>query len=431
MQTTLPENYHRFQDILSDRDLAALFNKYGVQDLRQRKLPVYHFFWLVILSAAEPTARSCLLSLIGFFIGAGVGLAQPVTRLSKTALSKRFKQVSWYLFRGVYQHLLTQYRAILPASQLQGLARFKDIVAIDGSVISLCQRLAPIFASVHQNMASLKLNVKYSLHLEVVTKLQVSSGKRHDSRFSAVSQAAAYLYLVDLGYWSFKLMQKIMAAHSFFVMRLKSSCDPLIVKVNQPDCHHLIGQRLSAIRAWLSDSGQDQLDLTVQLSQAKKPRFTAEIRLVGLWHEGQWHFYVTNLFDPAFTPALIYQLYALRWQVELFFNVIKNLLGLGHLISHQKNGLMIEIYAALILHLLTRIVIALAARKSGQPIHQFSVDRSFKLIKGFLLTNLHLFFRRSLQALETLFAALIDSISHMGLRQKSSAMIQVSQQLAP
>jgi hypothetical protein len=59
-----------------------------------------------------------------------------------------------------------------------------------------------------------------------VDKLQVSHGKRHDSRFSFVTKEANRLYLVDLGYWSFRLMKKIIDGGSFFVMRLKMSCDP-------------------------------------------------------------------------------------------------------------------------------------------------------------------------------------------------------------
>jgi len=125
------------------------------------------------------------------------------------------------------------------------------------------------------------------------------------------------------------------------------------------------------------------------------------------------------------------ELYTLRRQVEIFFNVIKNVLFLQNIISRNKNGIMIKIYAALIFHLLTRIVIALAAQKTGQSIHHFSFERSSKLVKGFLLANIHLFFRKSLQALDEIFAALINVIAQMGERQKSHPIIDLKQQLNP
>ena len=428
---TSEETYKRFQDILSDAELQAIFDKYGVKDERERKLPVRCFFWLMVLSASQPAARGCILTLIGFFIGALASLfpSKEAITLSKNAVSKRLIGVSWYLFRGVYTHLLEKYRAIMRAKEVRFLHQFKDAFVIDGSVVKLCNRLESILKSVHKAKSSLKLNVKYSLKIETLTKLQVSEGKRNDSRFSSVTKCPNILYLFDLGYWSFILLKKVIDAGSFFVMRLKSSCDPLIIDVLQEDFKHLIGKRLSEIKDFLK--AQTQLDLSVQLSKAKRPKFTSPIRLVGLLYEGQWRFYITNIFDPTFTAPLIYEVYAMRWQVEVFFNAIKNVLNLKNIIAKTKNGIMLEIYAALICYLLTRIVIALAAKKVGKSIHLFSFERTFKLVKGVLLANIQVFFRKSLDALDSLFQTLIDAVALMGLRQKIPKIMEVNQRLSP
>jgi len=188
---------------------------------------------------------------------------------------------------------------------------------------------------------------------EAVTKLQVTSGKRHDSQFKFVTQAKNCLYLIDLGYWSYTLIHKIITVGSFFVMRLKSSCDPLITAVNCNTHQHLIGKRLSEIGYFLNTQVvAGCVDLTVALSKAANPRFDDKIRLVGVFYEGDWRFYVTNIFNVAFTPQVIYDVYASRWQIEIFFNIIKNVLKLDTIISRTKNGIMIEIYSALIFYLL-------------------------------------------------------------------------------
>lgn len=429
---TTKETYPSFRNILSDEELAALFEKYGIQDERKRKLPVYWFFWLIVLSAAEPARRGSLLQLIGFFLGAMATLSsKKVTSLSKNAVSKKLQGVTWYLFRGVYNHLLDKYETLLAPQVSKYLGRFEEAFAIDGSIIALCKQLAHTFKSTHKGKSSLKLNVKFSLKLNVMTKLQVSHGKRHDSKFFAVTKEAGLLYLLDLGYWSFGLLKKIIGAGSFFVMRLKSGCDPLIVAVAQAEYQHWVGKRLSEITDFLKELvPAGVIDLTVQLSKAKKPCFEDKIRLVGLLHEGQWRFYITNIFDTVFTPQLIYQLYAQRWQVEIFFNVIKNVLNLQNIMARTKNGIMIEIYAALIFHLLTRIVIALAAQKVNQPIQQFSFERSFKLVKGFLLANIQLFFKESLAALDAIFQTLIDVVARMGLRPDVPEIIKMERQLS-
>lgn len=427
---SLKKDQMKFQEILSDEELERLFDKHGVRDERKRKLYVRCFFWLMIFSSAESSRRGSMLQLIGFFIGAMV-LLNPeggVISLSKAAVSKRLKGVTWYLFRGVYNHLLSRYKQILDKEEVEFFSKFKKAFAIDGSVISLSKQLEKVFESVHKGKAALKLNAKYCLKVAALTKLQVGSGRRHDSRFKFVTQEANCLYIVDLGYWSFKLMKKVMDAGSFFVMRLKSNCDPLIKAVSHVDYEHLIGKRLSEIGKFLdAQIANGSIDLTVQLSKAKKPRFKENVRLVGLYHEAQWRFYVTNITTASFTPALIYELYAQRWQIEIFFNLIKNVLDLKHIISRNKNGIMIEIYSALIYYLFVRIVIALAAQKTARSIHEFSFERSHKLIRGFMLSHFHRFLYPSLQSVEVVFQHLISMIASHGLRSNIPKIVELSQ----
>lgn len=346
-------------------------------------------------------------------------------------MSKRLKDIDWYLFRGVYNHLLARYEQILDVRDQKYLGQFKEAFAVDGSVIALCKKLESVFNSVHQGHASLKLNTKYSLKTAAVSKLQVSDGKRHDSRFSFVTKEANCLYLVDLGYWSFRLMKRIIDAGSFFVMRLKSNCDPLIIKVAADDFQHLVGRRLSEIDDLLAQHvAVGEIDLTVQLSKAKNPTFKDNVRLVGLFHEEQWRFYVTNIFETRFTPQLIYDLYAQRWQVEIFFNLIKHVLTLENIISRTKNGIMIEVYSALIFYLFTRIVIALAAKKTGRSIHEFSFERAHKLIRGFLLSHFHQFLQPSLLAVEPIFQHLVDIVAAMGLAPAAPRIVDIHEKLA-
>lgn len=433
IQEKLAKDQIAFHEILSDAELAALFAKYEVEDERERKLYVRCFFWLMVFSAGEPSRRGSLLNLIGFFLGA-IALLYPstkVTSLSKNAVSKRLRHVSWYLFRGVYNHLLERYKIILGSRDMKFLGQFKDAFVVDGSVIALSKQLAGIFDSVHKGRASLKLNTKYSLKIAAVCKLQVSSGKRHDSRFAFVTQEANCLYLVDLGYWSFRLMKKISDASSFFVMRLKGNCDPRIVKVATAELQHLVGLRLSEIDTFLTTSlAAGTLDLTVQLSKAPNPTFKDDIRLVGLLHEAQWRFYVTNIFAARFTPQLIYELYAQRWQIEIFFNLIKNVLTLENIISKTKNGVMIEIYSALIFYLLTRIIIALAAKQTGRSIQAFSFERAHKLIRGFLLSHFHQVLQPTLQALDSIFQHLVDIVAAMALAHPKPKKTILIDQLA-
>ena len=313
----------------------------------------------------------------------------------------------------------------------QFLKQFKEAFAIDGSVIALSKTMEKVFESVHKGKSSLKLNAKYSMKTEAVTKLQVTNGKRHDSQFRFVTQVKNCLYLIDLGYWSYTLINKIITVGSFFVMRLKSSCDPLITEVSCDTHQHLVGKRLSEIGYFLNiQVAVGYVDLMVTLSKAAKPRFNDKIRLVGVFYEEEWRFYVTNIFKVEFTPQVIYDVYASRWQIEIFFNLIKNVLKLDNIISRTKNGIMIEIYSALIFYLLVRIIMALAAQKTGKSIYELSFERSYKLVQGFMLSHFHHFLEPSLQAVEVIFQYMIDMVAIMGVSPKKSQMAKLHEHFA-
>ena len=164
--------------------------------------------------------------------------------------------------------------------------------------------------------------------------------------------------------------------------------------------------------------GNDQIDLKVKLSKAKKPHFVETVRLVGLLHAGSWHFYLTNIFEATFTPETIYDLYRQRSAVEIFFDFFKHLLHIENLLARNKNWIMVEIYSALIFYLLTQIVIVLAAQKSGKPIETFSFPRSFQLVKAFLTINLRQLLDKTHKGLSCFFAHLVQAVSLLGFKDK-------------
>ena len=135
----LEKQYQKFSEILSDEEMKALCEKYGVADKRERKMWVRLFFWLMVFSSGESSRRGCLLQLIGFFLGA-INILYPekgIRSLTKSAVSKKLSNISWYLFRGVYNHLMAKYQQILEAKQMKYLAHFKDTPYVELNVSNL------------------------------------------------------------------------------------------------------------------------------------------------------------------------------------------------------------------------------------------------------------------------------------------------------
>jgi len=408
--------YDDFTNILSDEELKRVADKYDIVDKRIRHLPVVTFFWLMILSACIPGVRGGLMQLVAFFIASFCQLfpAQKAVSLTRMAISKKLKAHSWFFFRAVYNRLLERYAAMLDVDDRGFLSHFRDAFAIDSSVIRINSILEKVFASVHKGQAAIKLHTKFSIRSLTATKVQVTESKRHDSRFHGITKEPNILYLFDLAYFAFYRFEKIIEAGSFFVSRLKSCCDPLIIAVEHKQWKHLIGKKLSEIVPLLNP--ETPLDVTIKFSSVKKAKH--DLRLVGIYHEGVWRFYITNIFQKLFTPSVIYQLYVKRWTVEIFFNEIKHVLRLEHIISKNKNGIMVEIYSALIFYLLTRIVIALSSQQTGFPITSYSFKRSAEVIKAFISTHIAQFFAYTNEYFASFLHNLVDAVSTVGLKDK-------------
>jgi hypothetical protein len=370
----------------------------------------------MILSACIPGVRGGLMQLVAFFMASFCQLfpAEKAVSLSRMAISKKLKAHNWFFFRAVYNKLLERYVAMLDVDDRRFLSLFKDVFAIDSSVIRVNSILEKVFASVHKGQAAIKLHTKFSIRSLTAAKVQVTESKRHDSRFGGITKEPDILYLFDLAYFAIYRFEKIIEAGSFFVSRLKSCCNPIIVAVEHKQWKHLIGKKLSEIVPLLNP--ETPLDVTVKLSSAKKTKH--DLRLVGIYHQGAWRFYITNIFQKLFTPDVIYQLYVKRWTVEIFFNEIKHVLRLEHIISKNKNGIMIEIYSALIFYLLTRIVIALSSQQTGCPLTSYSFKRSAELIKAFLTTHIAQFLDHTKTYFASFLHNVVDAVSAVGLKDK-------------
>ncbi len=61
--------------------------------------------------------------------------------------------------------------------------------------------------------------------------------------------------------------------------------------------------------------------------------------------DGYLRVVTNNLEVPA---EIVAALYELRWTIELYFRMIKQLLGCRHLLSTKENGVTIQIYLAII-----------------------------------------------------------------------------------
>lgn len=147
------------------------------------------------------------------------------------------------------------------------------------------------------------------------------------------------IYIIDRNFIHFEFLNAVLDAESDFVLRARDNAPAMKVIEDHPldaEDHPLDAEdRACGIIG-------DQL---VELTGAGAPK--QRLRCVQILDEkGKIIVLLTSVLD---VPArIIGQIYRWRWQIELFFRWLKTFAKLDHLISHNRNGITMQFYVAVI-----------------------------------------------------------------------------------
>ena len=89
------------------------------------------------------------------------------------------------------------------------------------------------------------------------------------------------------------------------------------------------------------------------------------LRLVSMEIDGEQKDYLTDIMD---LPDLyIHWIYSQRWNIEIFFRTMKSYLRIDHLISRKINGILVQIFSALIAYVILRMIQDMLSYRTGIP----------------------------------------------------------------
>jgi hypothetical protein len=410
--------------LLPHATLTQLARRCHADDERQRKLTCVIFFWTALL-ALGPGGPVTLHQVITFTLVAHLvaGLSHACGSLSKEAVSENFRERPWQFFEAVLTYLLATYAHLwhhlagqpnpLVVEQLQ-------VWLVDASVMRVAMRLFQQFPAratgKRKKWAGLKLHLRLRLFQSLPEVLTLTPEKQNEHKTTFLRPLGeAVLYIFDLGYWSYKLLDTILDRGQHVLSRLRHDCNPLILAVTQGD-PQWVGQRLKSIVL----TGA-QIDLLVHLSShhSAHPQMRHDVRLVGQYVEQDhsWHLYITSLLDGTTYPlSLLVDLYRLRWQIEILFRNLKCVLRIANFISTTENGIRIQIYAALIHYVLTHLIILKAMQATGRKFEEFSVPYCLEGVQQVLQQSGQLLRKGVTPDWDQLEARLIQVVIRKGLR---------------
>lgn len=347
---TRPNKY----DELIDKELILeTAQKYEAGDERERSMPTLSFFWSLILSVEDKVHHG--------FYPVMVSVLHRLTgeTIKVQSVSEQMQRRNWHWLKDIYEHLLAQYWDQLSGVDKEYLEQFTDFRAVDATVIHVVKTLRQKFRATTSGLAAMKLNTVYSLKKFVPLELEITPEARHEVNFNFLTREKGMLYVFDLGWWCYGLFTDIMRKKSFFVCRLKDGADVAIKEFRCKGYSALSSRKRLTLKELIDcgNLGGDSFDAMIKLGDMKE-----QLRLVGLKHEDEWYFYVTNITDEKFTPQRIYEIYRYRWLIEIFFKELKSNVGLRHIVTKDENAIMLEIYATLIFYLLTRTFMSKASK---------------------------------------------------------------------
>jgi hypothetical protein len=241
----------------------------------------------------------------------------------------------------------------------------QQITAVDGSVIDTVVRVAQLAwlpKAKGNSLSAYRLHTHFEVLRGVPHRIDVTPANpkgEYDER--AVLEKAIEpdrCYVTDRGYAKFALFNAIVAAGSSYVCRVRDNS-----AYETQETHALSEADLAA--GVLSDElvllGQGRKegecpDHAVRIVTVAAKPHTSRGKYrggsTGASCDGKLRIATNRLDLPA---ELISEIYRLRWLIELFFRMLKQLLGCRHLLSTKQNGVEIQAYAAIIACLLILI----------------------------------------------------------------------------
>lgn len=252
---------------------------------------------------------------------------------------------------------------IKPVSDVGRSHVTQKLMAVDGSVVKTLKSIAQAAFMNDSNGDShsgWRFHTHFDIDRYVPSRIEVSpalnSGHNDEKNRLRKSLLPDHCYVMDRWYAQFTLWNKIVAAKSSYVCRIRDNSN----------LDRIIEERPVSATAAAAGVVRDIIvNIGVTSKRDARPNHQVRVILVkcephtkrggrkgssgGPSSDGMLRI-ATNLLD---VPAeIIADIYKHRWTIELFFRFFKHVLGCRHLLSTHQKGIEIQAYCAIIACLL-------------------------------------------------------------------------------
>lgn len=249
-------------------------------------------------------------------------------------------------------------------TELQPLGReprLRDVpgvlTAVDGTLLAALPTLMQascLKRATGSGLVKWRLHTHFEVDRHVPLRIDVTpnGGGAHDER-SVLERTieSDRTYVMGRGYAKFALFNKIVAAGSSYVCRLRDNSSYEVLEARELTEADRVLNVLSDQNVQIGKQGKEHArpDHPIRLLEIRTTPHSSRGKYqggsTGPSTDGILRI-ATNLPDvPAEVIALIY---IHRWTIEIFFRFFKHVLGCRHLLSHSRQGIEIQAYMAII-----------------------------------------------------------------------------------
>lgn len=319
-----------------------------------------HYLSLLLLYFVNPSLTS-LRSLQNASNWEKVRQRLGIPRVSLGSLSESVRVFDPALVRPILKELADLARPHFHGREAEALA---NLTAVDGSVFAALPRMAWALWQDAEHRG-VKLHLQFQACKGVPGDAMLSPAACSEPAALKSMLEAGRLYVCDRGYASFELFRSILDAGSSLIVRVK---DDITVHVQEERPISAAAAQAGVVR----DVILKRLGTSHHKDVVGRPMRLVIVKVVDREGKSTELWLVTDRLD--LDADLVAIAYRYRWSVELFFRWLKCVLGAKHLVSHNENGVALQMYAALIVSLL------IAVRTGSKP-----TKRTFETIQFYLL----------------------------------------------
>lgn len=254
---------------------------------------------------------------------------------NKSTLSYANQHRPWELYQALFGQILQRCEG---AAQGKKKFRFKNrLMSMDSTTIDLCASLFD-WAQYKRAKGAVKVHMILDHEGHLPHFAVITDGKVSDQQGSRMVRfAAGTIVIIDRGYVDSQRWQDWTDEGVFFVTRFKKDLKIEVLEERE-----------------VPKNGGIKRDQVVRLCGPRTGKHSMRLRLITKWDEEtqeEIQFLTNHLGFGATTIARIYKE---RWQIEIFFKALKQLLRVKTFVGTSANALHIQIWTALIAMLILK-----------------------------------------------------------------------------